>query len=210
MRRYDFTPSAQEVLQRVPLELKNEREPLGGGLWYPTEQRVVLNGVQDEACLHELTHAWADLTQFYVDPHPDNPRLKGRHYAFRRDVERAAGETDPRYRRVAFLAWEYTWGNPATGFEGMREYDWERFAGLASGVMGDTRLMPPYLSRWYADLFGGNPSVPGPSEIPHWAPRGWRQGQAGPSDVRPPAVQPPLRRATIGDAVRRFWSRLTG
>jgi hypothetical protein len=30
--------------------------------------------------------------------------------------------------------------------------DPERFAGLASGTMGDLRLMPPYLARWYCDF----------------------------------------------------------
>ncbi len=142
----------------------------------PSERRIVLNGVQDEACLHELAHAWADETGFYVDPHPDDPNRLGRNFAFRRDVDRAATEADPAFAWVAFLAWEYTNGNPRTGFEGMGEADWERFAGLASGVMGDIQLMPPYLRRWYEPLFGGNPQVSGPSDLPPTVPANWRQG----------------------------------
>lgn len=201
LRRYDFTPTACEILRTVPVSIDNLDDPVGGGYWYPAEQRIHLNGVQDEACLHELTHAWADLTQFYVDPHPHNPALRGQHFAFRRDVERAALETDPAFRRIAFLAWEYTYGNPHTGFEGMRDIDWERFAGLASGCMGDTRLMPSYLARWYTDLFGGHPEQPGPSDIPPWAPSGWRQGappRAQFAARQPESVLRRLRRFLLG------------
>ena len=37
----------------------------------------------------------------------------------------------------------------------VEENDWEMFAGLASGVMGDMRLLPPYVRRLYAGLFVG-------------------------------------------------------
>lgn len=176
LERYDFTPSARDVLEQIPVEIGDLNHPHGGGYWIPSERRIVLNGIQDEACVHELAHAWADETGFYVDPHPDDPARLGRNAAFRRDVDRAAVEPDPSFARVAFLAWEYTNGNPRTGFEGMREADWERFAGLASGVMGDIQLMPPYLRRWYEPMFGGQPSVPGPSELPPTVPANWRQG----------------------------------
>jgi hypothetical protein len=205
LRKYDFTPQAREILRNVPITIDDLKRPLGGGGWYPVEQRIHLNGVQDEACVHELTHAWADLTQFYVDPHPHNPSLKGQHFAFRRDVERAATETDPAFLRVAFLAWEYTYGNPNTGFPGMNELDWERFAGLSSGVMGDIRLMPPDVRRWYEDMFGGNPEVAGPSELPPWAPPGWRQGDVprqapmtAPAATRNESWLDRLRRALFG------------
>lgn len=176
LERYDFTPDAREVLQRIPVEVENLNEPRGGGYWYPSERRIFLFGTQDEACLHEMSHAWADETGFYVDPHPDDPHKKGRNFAFRADVERAAAESDRRYERASFLAWEYTYGNPSKNFQGMGELDWERFAGLASGVMGDIRMMPPYLRRWYEPLFGGSPTVPGPAGIPGPAPPGWRRG----------------------------------
>lgn len=190
LERYDFTPAARDVLRRIPVEVGDLSQPNGGGFWMPSERRIVLNGVQDEACLHELAHAWADETGFYVDPHPDDPNRLGRNYAFRRDVERAAVESDPAYIRVAFLAWEYTNGNPKTGFEGMREIDWERFAGLASGVMGDIRLMPPYLRRWYEPLFSGTPRVPGPADLPSTAPSNWRQGIGLVGTMAPAAAMP--------------------
>ena len=188
--RYDFTPEACAVLHQIPVEIGDLTQPLGGGYWVPSERRIVLNGVQDEACLHELSHAWADETGFYVDPHPDDPNRLGRHYAFRRDVDRAATEDDPAYVRVAFLAWEYTHGNPKTGFGGMQEIDWERFAGLASGVMGDIRLMPPYLRRWYEPLFGGNPQVAGPTNLPPTVPANWRQGIGLVGTMSPAAAMP--------------------
>ena len=198
LERYDFTPAARDVLRAVPVEIETPNEPRGGGFWNPDQRRVFLYGAQDEACLHELTHAWADLTRFYVDPHPDNPALLGRHYAFRADVARAAAETDPAFQRVTFLAWEYTYGNPATGFAGMGEADWERFAGLASGVMGDINLMPPYLRRWYGELSSGRPAIAGPREMPPWAPAGWKQGTANSASI-----------AGFSSAMRRWWNWLT-
>lgn len=190
LERYDFTPAARDFLRRIPVEVGDLTQPHGGGYWVPSERRIVLNGVQDEACLHELTHAWADETGFYADPHPDDPNRLGRHFAFRKDVDRTAVEPDPAYSRVAFLAWEYTHGNPRTGFEGMKEADWERFAGLASGVMGDIRLMPPYLRRWYEPLFGGNPRVPGPPDLPPTVPPNWRQGVGLVGTMSPAAAMP--------------------
>jgi hypothetical protein len=200
LERYDFTPTAQTVLRAIPVEIESPDDPRGGGYWQPDQRRVVLNGAQDEACLHELAHAWADESGFYVDPHPDDRHRLGRNFAFRADVDRAAAEVDPAYRRVAFLAWEYTYGNPGTGFQGMGEADWERFAGLASGVMGDTRLLPSYLARWYAPLFGGHPQLPGPSELPGWAPRGWLPAGA----TTQLASMPP----TLGETLRGWWKRV--
>jgi len=54
---------------------------------------------------------------------------------------------------VRFLAHQYEYGDPAINFPGMGENDAERFAGLASGTMGDLRLMPPGLASYYAKLF---------------------------------------------------------
>jgi hypothetical protein len=68
-------------------------------------------------------------------------------------VRAAAHEADPRYERVRFLAHQYEYGDPAIAFPGMGENDPERFAGLASGTMGDLGLMPPALARWYVGLF---------------------------------------------------------
>lgn len=184
LTKYDFTPDARALLGKVRVEVEDPTSTSGGGLWYPAERRIYLNTAQDEACVHELAHAWADLAGFYVDPHPTETSRNARHYEFRRDVERAAGEANPEFRRIAFLSWEYTHGNPRTGFKGMGEADWERFAGLASGVMGDIRLMPPYVRRWYSGLFGGSPEVDGPAGLPTWAPKGWSAGGAVASGLR--------------------------
>jgi hypothetical protein len=207
LNRYDFTSSARAILRQIPVEIRDLHNTSGGGGWYPGERRIVLNGIQDEACLHELAHAWADESGFYVDPHPDDPSRNGRNFAYRRDVDRAATEPDPLFKRVAFLAWEYSHGNPQTGFEGMKEIDWERFAGLASGVMGDIRLMPPYLRRWYEPLFGGQPQVAGPSELPPTAPANWRQGIGLTGTMRPAAAMPGGRTLSLLDRLRRW---LTG
>ena len=190
LERYDFTSEARRMLRQIAVDVGDLTDQRGGGYWIPSERRIVLNGIQDEAAVHELAHAWADESGFYVDPHPDDPYRQGRNFAFRRDVERAAVEPDPAYRRVAFLAWEYSHGNPKTGFQGMQEADWERFAGLASGVMGDIRLMPPYLRRWYEPLYGGNPQIAGPSELPPTVPDNWRQG-IGLVGTRAPAAAMP-------------------
>ncbi len=203
LERYDFSQSARAVLRRIPVEIHDLNNPHGGGYWLPSERRIVLNGVQDEACVHELAHAWADEAGFYVDPHPDEPDRLGRHSMFRRDVERAAVEPDPEFGRVAFLAWEYTNGNPRTGFDGMHEADWERFAGLASGVMGDIRLMPSYLRRWYEPMFDGNPHAPGPSALPSTVPTNWRQG-IGLIGTRSAAAAMP------GGRLLNFVSRIIG
>ena len=37
----------------------------------------------------------------------------------------------------------------------VEENDWEMFAGLASGVMGNMTLLPPYVRRFFAGLFVG-------------------------------------------------------
>ncbi len=35
----------------------------------------------------------------------------------------------------------------------VEENDWEMFAGLDSGTMGDMRLLPPYVREFYMGLF---------------------------------------------------------
>jgi len=152
--RYGLTPEARALLRGTRLRIADLSAPHGGGLWFgPRENRIELHGAQDEALLHEYAHAWADLTGFYDEREPHGPPWPTRNRAFRADVTRAAHESDHRYARAAYLASEYTYGNPITGFRGMGENDAERFAGLASGCMGDLRLLPPYLRRWYRGLF---------------------------------------------------------
>lgn len=154
LERYPFTSPARELLRDVRFEVKHLSAPVGGGGWYgPEARRIVLEGVQDEAALHELAHAWADLTGFYTEREPGGPPWPTRCHAFRAVVRAAAHEPDPRFERVRFLAHQYEYGDPAIGFPGMGENDAERFAGLASGTMGDLRLMPPYVAVYYRGLF---------------------------------------------------------
>lgn len=154
---YRFTPEASRLLADVPLVIRNMREPVGGGWWYgPRGNKVELMGIQDEAAIHEFAHAWADHSGFYdeVDPTGDAP-WPTLNKPFRADVHRGALEDDPRYARIVRLCKDYEFGNPDLNFPGMFENDSERFAGLASGSMGDLLLMPPYIRRWYTGLFTG-------------------------------------------------------
>ena len=80
-------------------------------------------------------------------------------------VVKLSQEPDPRYARAQGLAYHYVHGIPTqpdetspTGYwRGMlvEENDWEMFAGLASGIMGDVTLLPPYVRRFFAGLFVG-------------------------------------------------------
>ncbi len=154
---YRFTPQARRILSNVEFVIQNMREPVGGGWWFgPHGNKIELMGIQDEAAVHEMAHAWADYTRFYDEVDTANgvpwPTLNR---AFRADVRRGADETDPRYARIVHLCRDYEYGNPALNFPGMFENDSERFAGLASGSMGDLLLMPPYIRRWYTGLFLG-------------------------------------------------------
>ena len=154
LERYPFTDEAKALLRTVRFEVKNLRQPVGGGGWYgPEARRVVLEGIQDEAAVHELAHAWADLAGFYRERAPDGPPWPIWHRPFRAAVLRAADDPDPRYATVQFLAHQYEYGDSALNFPGMIDNDPERFAGLASGTMGDTGKMPPYLGAYYRGLF---------------------------------------------------------
>ena len=156
LARYPFTDAARALLRTVRFEVRNLGAPVGGGGWYgPEARRIVLEGIQDEAAVHELAHAWADLAGFYQEREPGGPPWPTLHRPFRAAVRAAADDPDPRFARVRFLAHQYEHGDPAINFPGMGENDAERFAGLASGTMGDLRLMPPALARYYAGLFEG-------------------------------------------------------
>ena len=138
-------PSAWEwlVAYGVTVEVKDPASTSGGGYWYPNERRVELFTAQVEAAIHELAHAWYEERR-------RNDRWRN---DFLASVRRLAEETDPRYRRAARLAHIYEYGDSTTGFPGMLDNDAERYAGLASGVMGHINLLPPYVRRFYEALF---------------------------------------------------------
>ena len=110
--------------------------------WIPNERKVRLLTAQEEAAVHELAHAWW------------HDRRHGQTEALIQVVIRASTEPDPRYARVQQLAHGYIHGTP-DGWPGMLvdRNDWERFAGMASGTMGDTGLMPLYVRCFYRGLF---------------------------------------------------------
>ena len=176
-QRFPFAAQARDWLrQNVRLELLDRASTAGGGTWHPDLGLVRLETAQYEAAIHELAHAlWQG-------------RRRDRQVrdALVAAVQRLAEDPDPRWERVRTLAEDYVHGiADQPGFErGMllpepewgngggprgEWNDWEMFAGLASGCMADIRLLPPYLRRFYEDVFRElPPGAPAPQEIaPH-------------------------------------------
>lgn len=150
-RRYHFSEQAATWLrQQVRVQVLDSLCKSGGGLWIPEERLVRLFTAQDEAAVHELAHAWWHY------------RRRGRERLLIEAVVRAANEPGQRYSRVQGLAHGYIYGTPHDGWPGLLvgNNDWEMFAGLASGTMGDIGLMPPYLRTFYEELFEAPPSAP--------------------------------------------------
>jgi len=154
-RRYDFTHQAVVYFRSLRLEAGDLSDAWGGGFWWGDRGLVQVRGAQDEAAVHELAHAfWHEARE-----RDDNAR------AIMDAVVRLSEETDPQYERAATLGRHYVHGIPTqpdpdspTGYwRGMlvEKNDTEMFAGLASGVMGDMNLLPPYVRRFYAGLFVG-------------------------------------------------------
>lgn len=142
--KHHFTPAATQWLTRnVSVQVGDLSDACGGGYWDPSRRLVWLNSSQDEAAVHELAHAWWHY------------RRLGQETALIQAVQHAAEERDPRYQRVRHLAHGYIHGTPHDGWPGLlvERNDWEMFAGLASGVMGDMTKMPPYLRTFYTGLF---------------------------------------------------------
>jgi len=159
-----FTEQAIDYFEEE-IEVKFGPEIEGGFYPGPTDFWVQLGNTKAETAIHELTHAWWE------------PRRGKRKEAFVKAVIRFAGEViEPRSEgemRVHNLAWTYVNGDPndpsfhegmkiskekAKGYDlafanGTYWNDHEMFAGLASGCMGDVRLLPYYLYQFYKDLF---------------------------------------------------------
>jgi hypothetical protein len=157
---FPFRASAQSWFRRhVSLEIKDPASLTGGGLFFSGQNRVLLNSAQYEAAIHELAHAWWDS------------RRHAKRDALIAAVVRAATEDDLRFARIARLAGEYVHGSADGHFPGfLRDRnDAEMYAGLASGCMADTRLLPPYLRVFYGELFDRLPDGrPAPvSAAPH-------------------------------------------
>ena len=86
------------------------------------------------------------------------------HDVIQHQERKLSEEIDPRYDRAKTIANYYVYGiqgqkdpNSSTGWwlgqiveQGN---DWECYAGLESAVMGDVSLLPPYVARFYEELF---------------------------------------------------------
>lgn len=154
-RRYAFTHQAMAYFRTLRLEAGDLSAEWGGGYWWGDQRLVQVRGAQDEAAIHELAHAyWHDARE-----------VGSAARDLMNAVVQLAAEPDPRYDRARRLAHDYVHGipdqpddtSPTGSWRGMlvEGNDWEMFAGLASGVMGDMRLLPPYVRRFFAGLFVG-------------------------------------------------------
>jgi hypothetical protein len=144
MREHHFTPGAQKWLRaNANLRVDDLTSRSGGGYWQPATREVRLFTAQHEAAVHELAHAWW---------HDRREPLKDQMIEA---TIRLSDEPDPRYRDTMKLAYGYIHGIPEQGWAGMLvdRNDWEMFAGLASGTMGDISKLPPYVRKLYEGLF---------------------------------------------------------
>jgi hypothetical protein len=151
-----FRPTAINWLRDwgVRVQVRDARSRSGGGFWWPEKKLVDLFTTQEEAAIHEVAHAWW---------HPR--RLEGTNAAeMIVATVKLSEERDPRYERAAQIARYYVYGIPSQKDEGSETgwwmgqlvnqgNDWECYAGLASAVMGDISKLPPYVRRFYVDLF---------------------------------------------------------
>lgn len=144
MSERHFTQEAREWLrENVRLKVDDLYSTSGGGYWQPSANEVRLFTAQHEAAVHELAHAW---WHYRREPLKDT---------MIEATVRLSAEKDPHYSDMAGLAFGYVHGIPAQNWPGMLvdRNDWEMFAGLASGSMGDMRKLPPYVRKLYAGLF---------------------------------------------------------
>ena len=77
-------------------------------------------------------------------------------------------ETDPCYQRMQQLTYGYIHGIPEQHWAGMliERNNWEMYAGMASGMMADLRLVPPYVREFYAKCIILPMTLPRP-HVPH-------------------------------------------
>lgn len=157
---FPFTEEAKRWLREgIGFEVQDLRSTRGGGYWYPDQRKVFLFTAQFEAAIHELAHAWW------------HDRRIGQEEALMEATIALSRETDLRYARTAHLAHGYIHGIPEQNWAGMlvERNDWEMYAGLASGMMADLRLVPPYVRRFYEGLYRLLPDdAPSPTALtPH-------------------------------------------
>ena len=141
---FPYTDDARRWLSTaIRFEVEDLSSVRGGGYWYPDRNQVFLFTAQYEAAIHELAHAWWHY------------RRAGREDALIEATIRLSAETEPRYARLAGLAYGYVHGIPEQHWNGMLvdRNDWEMYASMASGMMADLRLAPPYVREFYSDMY---------------------------------------------------------
>jgi hypothetical protein len=147
-QRYAFESQAIDYFRTLRLEVGSLDEPLGGGYWFGDRNLVMLRGIQDEAAVHELAHAWWEQQR----PSQRDALM---------DLLRELGNQPPAdFPRIAELADVYCHGiktqkdasSPTGYWRGMlaEDNDHETFAGFCSGVMADANQLPPALRVFYA------------------------------------------------------------
>jgi hypothetical protein len=144
LEHFPYTDEAKHWLRTaINFEVQDLQSTRGGGYWIPDQNKVQLFTAQYEAAIHELAHAWW------------HTRRIGREEAMMLTTTQLSEERDPRYRRMQQLAYGYIHGIPEQHWAGMlvERNDWEMYAGLASGMMADLRLIPPYVRTFYEDMY---------------------------------------------------------
>lgn len=160
LTRFPYTDEAREWLSSaIGFEVEDLTSTRGGGFWYPDQNKVFLFTAQYEAAIHELAHAWW------------HDRRIGQEDALIAATIRLAEEADPRYSRMQGLAYGYIHGIAEQNWAGMLvdRNDWEMYAGMASGMMADLRLVPLYVRDFYAGMYRLLPDdAPSPAALaPH-------------------------------------------
>jgi hypothetical protein len=144
LTRFPYTPEARHWLRTaIGFEVQDLASTRGGGYWYPDANKVFLFTAQYEAAIHELAHAWWHY------------RRQGQEAALIEATIALSRESDPRYARLQGLAYGYIHGIPEQHWAGMlvERNDWEMYASMASGMMADLRLVPPYLHPFYDGMY---------------------------------------------------------
>jgi hypothetical protein len=141
---FPYTDGAKQWLSTaIGFEVQDLKSTRGGGYWYPDQNKVFLFTAQYEAAIHELAHAWWHY------------RRVGQEDTMIEATIALSREADPRYARMQRLAYGYVHGILEQNWAGMlvERNDWEMYAGLASGMMADLRLVPPYVRRFYDGMY---------------------------------------------------------
>ena len=160
LSRFPYTEEARRWLRTaIGFEVEDLSSVRGGGYWYPDANKVFLFTAQYEAAIHELAHAWWHY------------RRQGQEDALIEATIALSREADPRYARLQGLAYGYVHGIPEQQWAGMLvdRNDWEMYASMASGMMADLRLVPPYVRRFYEEMYTLLPEdAPSPASVaPH-------------------------------------------